>query len=122
VYKDKAHFLTVYIAEAHPDDEWQMESNREDKFVFEQPQSMDERYTLAKLLPERLKYRLRVALDPIDGPAEKAYAAWPERIYIMGKGGRIEYKAEPGPFGFKPDEAEQSLKRLLGRAAPGSAD
>ena len=91
-----------------------MASNRKDKFVFNQPQSMEERRTLARLLPERLKYRIRVALDPIEGPAEKAYAAWPERIYVIGKGGRIEYKAEPGPFGFKPDEAEASLKRLLG--------
>jgi hypothetical protein len=90
-----------------------MESNRKDNFVFKQPQTLEQRRTLAKLLPERLQYRLRVALDPIDGPAEKAYAAWPERIYVIGKGGRIEYKAEPGPFGFKPDEAEASLKRLL---------
>ena len=90
-----------------------MASNRKDKFVFNQPQSTEERRTLAKLLPERLKYRIRVALDPIEGPAEKAYAAWPERIYIINVGGRIEYKADPGPFGFKPDEAEKSLKRLL---------
>ena len=47
-----------------------MESNRKDQFVFKQPQSMDERRTLAKLLPERLEYRLRVALDPIEGPAD----------------------------------------------------
>jgi hypothetical protein len=91
-----------------------MESNRKDGFVYRQPQSMEERRTLAKLLPERLQYRLRVALDPIEGPAEKAYAAWPERIYVIGKGGRIEYKAEPGPFGFKPDEAEKALSRVIG--------
>ena len=59
-----------------------------------------------------------MALDPIEGPAEKAYAAWPERIYVIGVGGRIEYKAEPGPFGFKPDEAEASLKQLVGAAPP----
>jgi hypothetical protein len=94
-----------------------MKSNRKDKFVFNQPQSMEERRTLAKLLPERLKFRIPVALDPIDGPADRAYAAWPERIYIMNAGGRIEYKAEPGPFGFKPDEAEKSLIRLLGASA-----
>ena len=108
----------MYIEEAHPDDEWQMASNRKDHFVFRQPQTMAERRTLASLLPERLHYRLRVALDPIDGPAEKAYAAWPERIYVIGKGGRIEYKAEPGPFGFKPEEAEASLKRLVAAASP----
>jgi hypothetical protein len=95
-----------------------MESNRKDKFVFNQPQSIEQRRTLAKLLPERLEYRLRVALDPIESPAEKAYSAWPERIYVIGVGGRIEYKAKPGPFGFKPDEAEASLKRLVGAAPP----
>jgi iodothyronine deiodinase-like protein len=55
-----------------------------------------------------------LAVDPMDAPAEKAFAAWPERIYILGPGGRVVYKAEPGPFGFKPDAAEQALERLLG--------
>jgi type I thyroxine 5'-deiodinase len=98
-----------------------MESNREDAFVFNQPRTLEERRALARLLPERLQYRLPVALDPVEGPAEKAYSAWPERIYVIGKGGRIEYKAEPGPFGFTPEKAEPSLKRLLGprRAAQG---
>lgn len=45
--------------------------------------------------------------------AEKAFAAWPERIYILDTGGRVLYKAEPGPFGFKPEEAEKGLKRLF---------
>ena len=91
-----------------------MESNRKDGFVFLQPRTIEERRTLARLLPERLQYRLPVALDPIEGPAEKAYAGWPERIYVIGQGGRIDYKAEPGPFGFEPEKAELSLKRLLG--------
>jgi type I thyroxine 5'-deiodinase len=90
-----------------------MESNRKDDFVFRQPRSMDERRALARLLPERLKYRLPVAVDPIEGPAGKAYAAWPERIYVIAQGGRIEYKSEPGPFGFKPEKAEARLKQIL---------
>jgi hypothetical protein len=90
-----------------------MESNRTDKFVYKQPKTFEERTKLAKLLPDRLDYRIPLAVDPIEAPADKAYAAWPERIYVLGVGGRIEYKAAPGPFGFKPDEAETSLKRLL---------
>jgi type I thyroxine 5'-deiodinase len=93
-----------------------MESNRKDGFVYKQPRTMTERMTLARLLPERLKYRLPLALDPIEDPAGKAYAAWPERIYVIEKGGRIAYKSEPGPFGFKPEKAEAGLKRLLGRS------
>jgi hypothetical protein len=91
-----------------------VESNRADKFVFKQPRTLEERRKMARLLPERLEFRLPVAVDPIDARADKAFAGWPERIYILGVGGRIEYKAEPGPFGFKPEEAENSLKRLLG--------
>jgi hypothetical protein len=29
-YKDHADFLTVYVREAHPTDEWQMKSNVKD--------------------------------------------------------------------------------------------
>jgi hypothetical protein len=90
-----------------------MDSNREESFVFRQPQSMEQRLKLARILPDRLKYRIPLAVDPMDGRAEKAFAAWPERIYILDVGGKVVYKAEPGPFGFEPAEAEASLKRLL---------
>jgi type I thyroxine 5'-deiodinase len=54
----------------------------------------------------------------MDGRAEKAYAAWPERIYIIERGGRIIYKGGLGPFEFKPEEAAEALRRHL--AATGS--
>jgi len=90
-----------------------MESNRKEDFVFDQPRTMEERLRLARILPERLAFRLPVAVDPMDGRADQAFAAWPERIYVLGVGGRVEYKAEPGPFGFKPEDAEEALKRLV---------
>jgi hypothetical protein len=46
-----------------------MDSNREEGFVFKQPKTDDERQAAAKILVERLRYRLPVALDPIDGRA-----------------------------------------------------
>jgi Iodothyronine deiodinase len=111
--KERAGFLTVYISEAHPEDEWQTDSNRKDSFVFKQPRVLEERRQMAKVLPDRLKYRIPVAVDPMDGRAEKAFAAWPERIYVIGAGGQVVYKADPGPFGFKPEEAREVLERLL---------
>jgi hypothetical protein len=117
-YKDQARFLTVYIAEAHPEDEWQMDSNREQNFVFKQPQTSDQRKELAKILVDRLKYRVPLAIDSMDNRTDKAFAAWPERIYILGEGGKILYKGGPGPFGFKPDEAEKALAGLVTARAP----
>ena len=112
-YKDRANFLTVYISEAHPDDEWQMDSNRKDAMVFKQPKTDDERRKMAAILVDRLKYRVPVALDPIDGRAEKVFSAWPERIYIVGRDGRLIYKGDMGPFGFKPEKAEDVLARAV---------
>jgi len=109
--------LTVYINEAHPDDEWQMDVNREEQVVYRQPTTFAERQALAAVLVERLKYRLPLAIDGIDNPADKAYAAWPERIYVIGQGGRIVYKGGMGPFGFKPEEAEKTLAAHLEMAA-----
>ncbi len=92
-----------------------MDSNKEQGYVYKQPVSFEERQKLARILPERLKYRIPVAIDPMAAPAGKAFAAWPERIYVLDVGGRVVYKAEPGPFGFKPEDAQKSLERLLAR-------
>jgi len=82
--------------------------------VFRQPKVFSDRQHLAKILVERLKYRLPVAIDGMDNPAEKAFSAWPERIYLVGRDGRIVFKGGMGPFGFKPEEAEAALARHLG--------
>jgi iodothyronine deiodinase-like protein len=97
-----------------------MESNVKDQVVFKQPTTFAERQELAKVLVDRLKYRVPVAIDGIENPADRAYAAWPERIYVIGAGGRVVYKGGMGPFGFKPEEAEQRLAEHLGVPAPAS--
>jgi len=112
-HKDRANFLTVYIAEAHPEDEWQMDSNVEEKIVFKQPKTFAERKTAAALLVDRLKYRAPLALDGIDDAAGLAFGAWPERIYIIGRDGTVRYRGGLGPFGFHTDEAEKALGSLL---------
>jgi hypothetical protein len=95
-----------------------MDSNREDGFVFQQPKTLDRRRELASVLVHRLGYRMPVAIDPIENPAGTAFAAWPERIYIVGADGRVAYKGGMGPFGFDPAEAETALKGLLGTSRP----
>lgn len=102
----------MYIAEAHPDDEWQMDSNREEKMVFNQPKTFDARRELAGVLVDKLKYRVPLAVDTMDNQADQLFAAWPERIYVLDAGGRVTYKGGMGPFGFKPEEAEKVLAAL----------
>jgi Iodothyronine deiodinase len=93
-----------------------MDSNVEAEIVLDQPKTDDSRRDAAKILVDKLQYRLPLALDPIDDRVGKAFAAWPERIYVVGAGGRILYKGGMGPFGFHPEEAETLLAAQLGPA------
>jgi hypothetical protein len=97
-----------------------MENNRKDQIVFKQPRLLAERRDAATILVERLKYRVPVAIDAMDNRADQAYAAWPERIYILGAGGRVLYKGGMGPFGFVPEEAGKTLSDLI-RPVPAKA-
>ena len=101
------------MSEAHTDDEWQMESNREDKVVIKQPRVFDERREAAKILVERLKYDIPLAIDSMANRAEAAYAAWPERLYVVAAGGRLVYCGGLGSFGFHPEEMENALDTHL---------
>ena len=39
-----------------------------------------------------------------------AYAAWPDRLYVVGVDGKIAYQGGPGPGGFRVNEVEAWLK------------
>jgi hypothetical protein len=93
-----------------------MESNRRDDVVINQPRAFAERREAARILVERLKYDLPVAIDSMDNKAEAAYAAWPERLYVVAVGGKIVYRGGLGPFGFHPEEMEKALAGHLAAA------
>ncbi len=113
-YKDRAEFLQVYIREAHPQDEWQMKSNVRDKVVYAQPQTRAQRIAIASDYIQRLKVSLPFAVDDLDNAANLAYAAWPERLYVIDEGGRIVYRGALGPFGYHPEEVRAWLEAHFG--------
>lgn len=108
-YSDTVNFVIVYIKEAHPEDEWQMESNEESGVIYSQPKSTEERRELARAFIDQMDVQTETLLDDIDNTAMACYAAWPERLYIIGTDGRIIYKGGMGPFYFDPDEVEEIL-------------
>ncbi len=112
-FENRAEFLTVYIKEAHPEDEWQMTVNEKQGVCYAQPQTLAERVMIANDFIERFQYTMPLVVDPLENPAEDAFAAWPERLYVIGVDGRIAYRGSKGPFGFDPDELEQWLEANL---------
>jgi Iodothyronine deiodinase len=113
-YKDHADFLTVYVREAHPTDEWQMKSNVKDDVCYAQPKTLEQRVLIANDFTKRFKFPLPFGIDDMSNAANDAYAAWPERIYIIDESGHIAYRGGIGPFNYKPQEAREWLSARYG--------
>lgn len=108
----KIELVFIYIKEAHPADEWQMESNERDGVVFDQPRTDDEWMLRARSFVSQMGIEAPTLVDDIRNTANACYAAFPERLYVIDTDGRIAYKGGMGPFKFDTDELEEFLTTL----------
>jgi hypothetical protein len=60
-----------------------------------------------------LKLSIPCLVDDMNNTAQKAYAGWPDRLYVIDKDGKVAFRGDPGPMGFRPSAAEDALKKLL---------
>jgi hypothetical protein len=109
-YGNDVAFLVVYITEAHPSDVWQSQNNFRDKVLFASPRTEDERATLAGTCVRKLGIDIPAVLDEFGNSTESAYTAWPDRIYLIDRSGRVAFKSKPGPYGFKPEDLKVKLQ------------
>lgn len=103
----------MYILEAHPEDGWKVPANAKDGIKIDQPKTYEERLKVAGECVKDLKLSLPCLVDDMKNTAQRAYAGWPDRIYVIDREGKVAYQGDPGPAGFKPAEAEEALKKLL---------
>lgn len=115
----------VYIKEAHPTDGWATPGNERAGISIADPKTYAERTDVAQKACTALKINLPCLVDGMNDAANKAYAAWPDRIYIVDAAGKIAVKGGQGPGGFAPSvtEARAWLGKTFGpkgAASPGS--
>lgn len=113
-YRRDAQFLIVYIKEAHPSDDWANRVNSRLKYIKD-PTTFFERAQVASTCVSDLKVSIPCLVDDMDNTAARAYKAWPDRLYVVGRDGKIVYTGGPGPGGFLPHEMEAALKKELAR-------
>ena len=114
-YTGRVAFFVVYIKEAHPEDGWVLASNREQEIAVTDPASAGERSAVAEACAVRLEIRMPVLIDGLDNETARQYGAWPDRLYLVGRDGRVAFQGEEGPSGFKPDELERAIEEYLRR-------
>ena len=122
-YHEQVQFLLVYIREAHPVDGWwlgrglfsmalKMYRSQVATDVYD-PQTIEERRAVAGRCDTALQYGIPTLVDEMDDPVNKAYAAWPTRLYLVGLDGRVIYGGGLGPFDFKPAKLENAIEQYL---------
>ena len=95
-----------------------MDENETEGVCYPQPRTSAARLGIANDFVKRSHYDIPLRVDPIENPADKLYAGWPERMYIIDERGAIAYKGKTGPFGFHPEEVERWLASRF--PAPGA--
>ena len=116
-FRHEVAFVVVYIREAHPEDGWVVIDNREDDIRVFDPTTDAERRRVVESCVLRLSVRMPVVIDGIEDGIAAAYGAWPDRLYLVGRDGRIAFQGGTGPFGFLPEELEAAIKEELDRHA-----
>ena len=111
-YKYLVEFFVVYVQEAHPTDGWQVESNVEENILFRQHQSFEEREEAAQSCTIGMHISVPTLVEEMDNAIDEAYGAAPERLYLIGKDGRVAYHGGAGPHFFDLDELDSALQTL----------
>jgi hypothetical protein len=110
------HFLAVYIREAHPEEGWILPENRRSGLAVHEPTSDEERRGVASTCATNLRLQMPMVVDGVDNAVASVYGGWPDRLYLVGRDGRIAFQGGEGPFGFQPDELERAIERELGQS------
>ena len=76
-----------------------------------EPKTEEEREAVASTCAANLRLRLPVVVDGVDNAVASAYGGWPDRLYLIGKDGRIAFQGGEGPFGFKPEALARAIER-----------
>jgi len=118
-YKAEAVVLVVYIREAHPAARNEVSVTpwkRIDDVVYYQPRTFQERRKLAETACTFWQLPIPTLVDTLAPSAGEIYDAWPNRIYVIDKEGKIVYRGPKGPMGVRPREGEVALRKLLGKS------
>jgi hypothetical protein len=90
-----------------------VQENEEDAVLVRQHQSMDERVEVGQACMMKLALEIPALVDEMDDAVAKDYAAMPERLYLIGRDGRIVYQGGMGPMFFRPSEWHQAIADYL---------
>jgi Flp pilus assembly protein TadD len=111
-YRGRADFHLVYIREAHAEDQWQSTINDREGIAMGPARNLAEKREHADICVRKLDLPWPAVVDSMEGRAESAYQAWPSRVYIVDREGRVAFQSRLGELDFRPAEFEAALREV----------
>ncbi|MFK7738688.1 MAG: deiodinase-like protein [Planctomycetota bacterium] len=109
-YGSDVAFFFVYCREAHPVDG----NSPNAQATVEDPLTTEERRGVAAKFVAEVGFAMPALLDQVDDAVSKAYASHPDRLYLIGRNGKVAFAGDRGPMGFKPNELRKAIETELG--------
>lgn len=110
--KEPIDFKIVYIRDTHPVLGFRAPTNDRRGIGPEQePKALADREKWACEDRKKMKCTIPVVMDTFDDKTMTAYDAFPQRVYVLDKGGKIVY-ASSGLVGFDLDNVTTAVKSL----------
>lgn len=113
-YGGDVEFFFIYIQEAHPEDGWQMDTNRAEGIVFSQPSTDSDRAEIASVCIDHFDIPIPVLLDTVSNDIDRLYAAVPSKLYLIDPNGDVAFGSGPGPWEFDIDAWERAIRFMTG--------
>jgi type I thyroxine 5'-deiodinase len=85
--------------------------------MVQDPITLEERSKVASTCAEKLNMPMPAVVDRMDDKVNQAYRGWPDRLYLIGKDGKLAYTGGRGPFFFSPAEWEAAIEAELKKIA-----
>ncbi len=121
-YHARVDFLLVYISEAHIDggaeSQWQSTINQKDGIDLPPARSLEEKQAHATMCTRKLSLPFAVEVDGMDTAAERTYEAWPSRLYLVGRDGKVAFQTRLGELDFHSGDFERAIREILAKRDP----
>jgi hypothetical protein len=85
----KISVYVIYTRENYPIGEWNVDRNREEGVMVEQPTDIDGRLALAKQAKTTLKLTTPILMDTMDDATAKAYGGLTNAAVLVGRDGKV---------------------------------
>lgn len=100
-FKNFVNIVVVYIREAHPEGGYAPTPGGQ-RFVVPAPFDFASRVTAARRLAADEKFDYPILVDAMDDTVTARWGAWPVRLFVINRSGKVVFAGQQGPWFFKP--------------------